>query len=342
VRSGFISDGLPIMLDAHVGISLYPEHGAHANELQRRADTALFDAKERAVAIAVYDPARDEQRRRQLALLGDLRRALNADELTLHYQPKVDMRSHTVRSLEALVRWDHPEHGRIRPDEFVPLAERTGNISVLTAWVLKKALWQLREWREEGFEPDVSVNLSAADMSDPDIADFVIKQLQAFGVAPQRLVLEVTESAVMRETNNAIATMERLQQHGVRFSVDDFGTGFSSLAQFKQLPVDEIKIDKSFVLGLQPQSDDAVIVRSTIDLGHNLGVKVVAEGVETAIAWRMLLDLGCDLAQGYLISRPVPAEEVVARVREINTNMVSAETATQQLRALRVARTRNE
>jgi diguanylate cyclase (GGDEF)-like protein len=342
IRSGFMSDGLPIMLDAHVGLSMFPEHGTHAHELQRRADTALFDAKERAVAIAVYDPARDEQRRRQLALLGDLRRALNADELTLHYQPKVDMRSHTVRSLEALVRWNHPQLGRIRPDEFVPLAERTGNVSLLTAWVLKKALWQMREWRAVGFEPDVSVNLSASDLSDPEIADFVIGQLKEFDTAPQRLVLEVTESAVMRETKSAIATMERLRQHGVRFSVDDFGTGFSSLAQFKQLPVDEIKIDKSFVLGLQPKSDDAVIVRSTIDLGHNLGVKVVAEGIETPVAWRMLLDLGCDLAQGYLISRPVPAEEVVGRVREINANMMSAETATQQLRALRVAGKRTE
>ncbi|HYM35749.1 MAG TPA: EAL domain-containing protein, partial [Steroidobacteraceae bacterium] len=165
--------------------------------------------------------------------------------------------------------------------------------------------------------------------------NFVLAQLQSFNISPQRLVFEVTESAVMRETKHAIATMERLRQYGVRFSVDDFGTGFSSLVQLKQLPVDEIKIDKSFVLGLQPQSDDEVIVRSTIDLGHHLGVEVVAEGVETPVAWRMLSDLGCDLAQGFLIGRPVTADEIVKRVREINDNMLSAETATQQLHALR-------
>ncbi|HYM36668.1 MAG TPA: EAL domain-containing protein, partial [Steroidobacteraceae bacterium] len=183
VRSGFISDGLQISLDAHVGIALYPLHGTHEVELQRCADTALFDAKDRNVGVAVYEPARDEQRRKQLALLGDLRRAINADELSLHYQPKVDMRSHAVRSLEALVRWQHPEHGRIPPDEFVPLAERTGNLALLTSWVLKKTLWQLREWRAIGFEPDVSVNLSATDLADPELANFVLTQLQSFNIS---------------------------------------------------------------------------------------------------------------------------------------------------------------
>lgn len=335
VRSGFVNDGLPISLDAHVGVAIYPEHSQQADELQRRADTALFDAKERGVAIAVYDPERDAQRRRQLKLLGDLRRAINADELSLHYQPKVDMRSHAVLSLEALVRWNHPEHGRIPPDEFVPLAERTGNLALLTGWVIKRALSQMREWQAIGFVPDVSVNLSATDMADADLADSVFAHLSRFGVAPHRLVLEVTESAVMQDTKKAVATMERLQQHGVRFSVDDYGTGFSSLAQLKQLPVDELKIDKSFVLHLKENSDDAVIVRSTIELGHSLGMKVVAEGIETPEAWRMLLAWGCDLAQGYLISPPVPAELVPARVQAINDKLVGAETATQQLQALK-------
>jgi diguanylate cyclase (GGDEF)-like protein len=338
VRSGLIVDGVPINLDAHVGICVHPEHGRSAAELVRRADMALFDAHERVASIAIYEPAADEERRRQLALLGDLRRAINAGELTLHYQPKVDMRSHEVRSLEALVRWNHPQHGLIPPNEFVPIAERTGNIALLTGWVLKTALGHMRDWLSKGFTPDVAVNLSSADLADPELADMVLTQLRAFSVAPQRLVLEVTEGAVMRETAQAIATMERLRGHGVRFSVDDFGTGHSSLAQFKQLPVDELKIDKSFVLQLKPDSDDAFIVRSTIDLGHNLGVKVVAEGVETPESWRLLLDLGCDLAQGYFISPPVPVEDILNRVRKINESLHKDDTATQQVRALRANR----
>jgi diguanylate cyclase (GGDEF)-like protein len=338
VRSGFVHGGMPVSLDARVGIALYPDHGQHAAELQRRADTALFDAAERDGAIAVYSPERDEKRKRQLALLGDLRGAINANELCLYYQPKVDMRSHTVKSLEALVRWFHPQHGRIPPDEFIPLAERTGNIAQLTAWVLKAAIQNMRQWKEQGFEPDVSVNLAASDLSSPWLADQVLEQLSSNGIAPERLVLEVTESGVMNETKTAIATMERLRRYGIRFSVDDFGTGYSSLAQFKQLPVDEIKIDKSFVLKLQAESDDAVIVRSTIELGHNLGVKVVAEGVETPESWRMLLDWGCDLAQGYFISPPVPMIEVLARVQRINEKLVPADSATQQIQALKLVK----
>jgi EAL domain-containing protein (putative c-di-GMP-specific phosphodiesterase class I) len=243
-----------------------------------------------------------------------------------------------VKSVEALVRWFHPQHGRIPPDEFVPLAERTGNIAFLTAWVLKAALQHMREWQKLGFEPDVSINLSASDLSSPALADQVLEQLSDNGIAPERLVLEVTESGVMNETKAAIATMDRLRRYGVRFSVDDFGTGYSSLAQFKQLPVDEIKIDKSFVLKLQADSDDAFIVRSTIELGHNLGVKVVAEGVETPESWRMLLEWGCDLAQGYFISAPIPMADVMTRVQNINEKLVPADTATQQIQALKLSK----
>jgi diguanylate cyclase (GGDEF)-like protein len=338
IRGGFVHEGIPISLDARVGIAIYPDHGTHAIELQRRADTALFDAAERDSACAVYAPERDEKRKRQLALLGDLRGAINADELVLYYQPKVDMRSHAVKSLEALVRWFHPQHGRIPPDEFVPLAERTGNIAQLTAWVLKAAIQHMRLWKEQGFEPDVSVNIAASDLSSSWLADYVLGLLASNDIDAERLVLEVTESGVMNETKAAVAMMDRLRHYGVRFSVDDFGTGYSSLAQFKQLPVDEIKIDKSFVLKLEAKSDDAVIVRSTIELGHNLGVLVVAEGVETPESWRMLLEWGCDLAQGYFISPPVPMIEVLARVRAINEKLVPADTATQQIQALKLSK----
>jgi EAL domain-containing protein (putative c-di-GMP-specific phosphodiesterase class I) len=193
----------------------------------------------------------------------------------------------------------------------------------------------MQQWSESGFEPDISINLSAVDLADPELEQSILRHTRTFGVRPGRIVFEITESAVMRETRSVIVTMERLRKHGFRFSVDDFGTGYSSLAQFRNLPFDEIKIDKSFVMDLRPDSDDAAIVRSTIDLGHNLGVKVVAEGVETADGWRLLQALGCDLAQGYLISKPLPADEVVPRLKLLNDALLAADTATQQLKVLR-------
>jgi diguanylate cyclase (GGDEF)-like protein len=337
VGSELICNGIPINIEARIGICVYPIHGDQPVELLRRADTALFNAKEQGTALAVYDPGDDDKHRRQLALLGDLRRAIGAaGELSLHYQPKVDMFSRAVRSLEALVRWKHPVHGSIPPSEFVPLAERAGTVALLTNWVIKAAFRQMQQWMEIGFEPDVSINLSAADLADRELEQSILHHTRTFGVRPDRIVFEITESAVMRDTRSVIVAMERLRKHGFRFSVDDFGTGYSSLAQFKHLPVDEIKIDKSFVMELRPDSDDAAIVRATIDLGHNLGVKVVAEGVETPEAWRLLVAMGCDLAQGYLISPPLPADEVVARLVSLNDALVAAETATQQLRVLRV------
>jgi diguanylate cyclase (GGDEF)-like protein len=335
VRSGLICNGVPINLDARVGIGVFPVHADQPAELLRRADTALFIAKEQALPAALYDPAQDDKHRRQLAILGDLRRATGANELSLHFQPKIDMRTRTVQSLEALVRWAHPVHGALPPAEFIPLAERTGNITLVTNWVIRAALRQMQEWREIGFELDVSINLSASDLIDPELELTILHHAREFGVRPQRLTFEITESAVMRETEHVVVTMQRLRKHGFRFSVDDFGTGYSSLAQFKRLPVDEIKIDKSFVKDLEPGSHDAVIVRSTIDLGHNLGVKTVAEGVETPTAWRVLLGLGCDLAQGEIVSMPLPAAEVPARVKQLNEGLVVAESPTQQLKVLR-------
>jgi EAL domain-containing protein (putative c-di-GMP-specific phosphodiesterase class I) len=247
------------------------------------------------------------------------------------------MRSHEVHSLEALLRWTHPQHGPIPPDEFVPLAERAGTMALLTNWVIRAAFRQLHEWSALGVELDLSINLSALDLLDPELEPSIMHHSRAFGVRPQRIMFEITESAVMRETRGVIATMERLRHHGFRFSIDDYGTGYSSLAQFKRLPVDEIKIDKSFVAELRPEADDAAIVRSTVELGHSLGVQVVAEGVETAEAWRVLLALGCDLAQGYLVSPPLPAAAVLPRLRSLNERLQAADSVTQQLEALRTA-----
>lgn len=338
VGSELICNGIPINIEARIGICVYPIHGDQPAELLRRADTALFNAKEQETALALYDPGDDDKHRRQLALLGDLRRAISTTgELTLQYQPKVEMYSRAVRSLETLVRWRHPVHGPIPPSEFVPLAESAGTVALLTNWVIKAALRQMQQWSETGFEPDVSINLSAADLEDRELEQSILHHTRTFGIRPDQIVFEITESAVMRDTRSVIVAMERLRKHGFRFSVDDFGTGYSSLAQFKHLPVDEIKIDKSFVMELRPDSDDAAIVRATIELGHNLGVKVVAEGVETPEAWRLLVAMGCDFAQGYLISRPLPADEVVSRLASLNDGLMAAETATQQLRVLRAS-----
>lgn len=336
VRTSLICDDVPINLDACAGICVYPTHASDSTDLLRRAETALYDARDRIDSIAVYEAGRDERHRRQIAILGDLRRAADTNELRLFYQPKIDMQSHAICGLEALVRWTHPVHGAIPPSEFVMLAEKTGNVTLLTSWVLKAVWKQMREWQDMGFRPDISVNLSAADLLDRELTELILENIASPEAQPDRLIFEITESAIMRETAQVIAVMDRLRQRGVRFSIDDFGTGYSSLAQFKHLPVDEIKIDKSFVLELEPASEDAAIVRATIDLGHNFGVKVVAEGVENAAAWHTLLELGCDLAQGYLISPPVPVHEVIPIVSTLNERLLAADTATKQVRVLRM------
>lgn len=335
VRAGLIREDVHVSLNAHVAICTYPTHGDDEETLLRRLNTALYDARLGGEPVMVYQAGREEGHRRQLAILGDLRRGIDGGELELHYQPKVHILTQKVQSLEALVRWNHPRHGRIPPSEFVPLAERAGSIILLTSWVLKTAHEQMRAWNAQGIDLDVSINLSAADLSDPELPELVRGRLRGAGVHANRLVLEITESAVMRETTRAVRMMEELRHDGVRFSIDDFGTGYSSLAQLKRLPVDEIKIDKSFVLDLNRHTDDAVIVRSTIELGHSLGVKVVAEGVETAESWELLRQMGCDMAQGFFISAPLPGKEIAQWVRSLNTKLQSAETPTQQVRVLK-------
>jgi EAL domain-containing protein (putative c-di-GMP-specific phosphodiesterase class I) len=228
----------------------------------------------------------------------------------LHYQPKADLGSGQIRSVEALVRWQHPDHGLLGPGEFIPLAERTGLIHPLTRWVLDTALEQAARWRHAGRRLSVAVNVSTRSLLDPAFPDQVAGQLTTWQVPPDLLTLEITESAVMAEPDRALEVLGRLHAFGVGLAVDDFGTGYSSMAYLKELPVDELKIDRSFVGQMATSPSDAVIVRSTIDLGHNLGLRVVAEGVETPHAWDELTALGCDSAQGYLLGRPVPAAEL--------------------------------
>jgi diguanylate cyclase (GGDEF)-like protein len=303
-------DGVGLDLDASVGIAVYPDHGGDAAELLQHADVAMYAAKQTHAGFVVYDPAVDQHSPRRLALLGGLRRALERDELVLHYQPKADLHTGQVLGAEALVRWQHPAHGLLGPGEFIPLAERTGLIHPLTRWVLDTALRQAAAWRQAGHHLSIAVNVSTRSLLDREFPDHVAERLAAWQVPAASLVLEVTESAVMADPALALEVLSRLHALGVGLALDDFGTGYSSMAYLKALPVDELKVDRSFVGQMATSSSDAVIVRSTIDLGHNLGLHVVAEGVENQATWEELAALGCDTAQGYHLGRPMPAAEL--------------------------------
>jgi EAL domain-containing protein (putative c-di-GMP-specific phosphodiesterase class I) len=277
---------------------------------------------------------RDEQHRRRLMLLTELRVALDRGGLQLVYQPKVDMGTRTVKSVEALSRWTHRELGVVSPVEFVPLAEQTGNSRRLTSWVLGAAIRQMEAWRREGVEVDVAVNLSAADILDPQLGDEVLRTLKTHGVPPTSLMLEITESAVMRDPVLAARNMQLLQVAGVRFAIDDFGTGYSSLSHLSRLPFDELKIDRSLIAHAHERKDDATIVASTIELAHSMSLRVVAEGVENGESWNLLKRLGCDFAQGFLISRPIPAEQILPFIRTANQLLQDSDNTVRQIRAL--------
>jgi diguanylate cyclase (GGDEF)-like protein len=303
-------DGVTLDLDASIGIAVYPDHGDDTAELLQHADVAMYAAKQAHIGFMVYDPAVDQHSPRRLALLGGLRRALEHNELVLHYQPKADLQTGRILGAEALVRWQHPDHGLLVPGEFIPLAERTGLIHPLTRWVLDAALRQAAEWHRGGHRLSIAVNVSTRCLLDPSFPDQVTERLAAWEVPAGSLMLEVTESAVMADPARALDVLGRLHAMGVKLAVDDFGTGYSSMAYLKALPVDELKVDRSFVGQMASNTSDAVIVRSTIDLGHNLGLRVVAEGVETQEAWQDLAALGCDTAQGYYLGRPMPATDL--------------------------------
>jgi EAL domain-containing protein (putative c-di-GMP-specific phosphodiesterase class I) len=276
----------------------------------KRADFAMYEAKKSLSGIAVYESGRDEHSLRRLSLMMELKQAVMRDELELYFQPKIDVRTERVVHAEALIRWKHGVHGIMRPDEFIPLAEQSGNIGLITKWVLRKAIAQCAAWNRSGLDMTVAVNLSALDLFDSELPTFISGLLSEEGLSPTRLVLEITESAVMEDTAYALKILSELKARGVVLAIDDFGTGYSSLGHLKRLPVDELKIDKSFVLNLtETSTDDLMIVRSTIELGHNMGLIVIAEGVETIESWRILKRLGCDMAQGYFMSPPLPASQ---------------------------------
>ncbi len=310
-----VIEGMYLDTEISIGISLYPDHGEEADTLIRRADVAMYQAKQKSSGCFVYEAESDPYSLRRLSLMGELRHALEHDGLTLHYQPKVDLQTGAVTSAEALLRWTHPQHGFIGPDEFIPLAERSGLIRPLTQWVLNAALRQCHLWRKAGMDLTVAVNFSARNLAESRLPDQVAGLLEAWDLPPSSLVAEITESAIMDDPLHANKILMRLQEIGVRASIDDFGTGYSSLAALGQLPVAEIKIDRSFVTDMLSNPKHEVIVRSTIDLGHNLERAVTAEGVEDADTLEKLRELGCDKAQGFYMSRPLPASELAQWIK---------------------------
>ncbi|MYM28480.1 EAL domain-containing protein [Duganella sp. CY15W] len=297
-------------IGAGLGIAGYPEHAEEGETLLSMAEVAMYAAKQRNDGAVVYDVAMDKSSAKSLSLLTELRNAAERNEFRLHVQPKISLDTGKVVGMEALVRWVHPERGNVFPDEFIPFAEQTGFIRVLTRWVMERSAELCRELATRGHHLKVSVNLSTRDLLDQDLPAKFADLLTRHKLTPGSFCLEITESAIMDDPVRAQHTLERLSAMGVDLSIDDFGTGYSSLAYLKRLPVNELKIDKSFVLNMENDEGDTKIVRSTIDLGHNMGLRVVAEGIESEAVWRLLAALGCDQGQGYFMSRPIPADQL--------------------------------
>jgi len=297
------------MIDARigVGIAMFPGHGRDAATLVRRAAAALHQSSHAYGGYAMHAGGLERDSQRRLRLIGDLHRAVRQHELQLYCQPKVDIATGALCGVEALVRWQHPEHGMILPTEFIPVAEQAGTITPVTQWIMDAAFHQSYLWHQAGIDLPIAINLSAHDLYSPHVLDRIDGLFSTWGLPPELIQFELTESALMAEPAAALETVRRLKDTGVHLYVDDFGTGYSGLSYLQRLPVDGIKIDQSFVMPMVNNSDSAVIVSSTIDLGHNLGLDVIAEGVENEVILKRLAALGCDTAQGYLIGKPMPA-----------------------------------
>ena len=320
VRRPVQVEGLSIEVDGSCGVAV---HGRTATDLLRHADVAMYAAKADHLGVAVHSPAMDRNPAAPLSLSGDLRRAIRNGELVVHYQPQVRLDDGRVVGVEALVRWQHPVRGLVPPAEFMPIAEQTGLIHPLTDVVLRQALTDCRRWRDGGLELVVAVNLSARSLLDPGLAGRVAELLREHGLPASCLELEITESAAMKDPGRALEVLTELRRLGVELSVDDYGTGHASLAYLTRLPVSTLKIDRSFVQTMELDASDRTIVRSTIDLAHSLGLRVVAEGVETRAVWEDLRRLRCETAQGYWLARPLPPVAVAASVAELESRLSS-------------------
>ncbi|HEX3578526.1 MAG TPA: EAL domain-containing protein [Thermoanaerobaculia bacterium] len=317
LQQPFFVEGQVLEVGASIGIALYPQHGSDARTLMRRADVAMYATKQSNAGFTFHE--RDEPESRvpdQLSLVVEMRTAIERNEFELYYQPKRHLHSGLITRVEVLVRWNHPRRGLLMPVSFVPIAERTGLIKPMTDWILDKALQQCREWQDAGAPIHVAVNVSAKSLLEETLPSKVQWLLDKWNIDPRFLKIEITESSIMADPAHALAIMSMLQSMGVRLSVDDFGTGYSSLTHLRELPIDEIKIDKAFVLGMLTSEADAAIVRTVIDLAHNLGKQVCAEGVEDGETLRRLEEMGCDLAQGYFISHAIPAAALMEWLTE--------------------------
>ena len=316
LETPFVVEGLQVLVEGSVGLARFPEHGQTAALLLQRADMAMYEAKRLHVRLEVYDPGADTSDADRLLVLSELKDGIERDELVLHFQPKISLADRSLVGVEALVRWNHPTRGQLPPAEFIPLAERTGLIRPLTVWVLEHAIRQCREWRDAGHELRVAVNLSVANLMDGALPNDVARLLGQLGLPPRALELEITESVVMADPARARGVLEQLRSMGVGLAIDDFGTGHASLAYLQRLPVSQLKIDRSFVSAMTHSHADEAIVRSTLALAHDLGLEVVAEGVEDELVAQRLTEMGCDVAQGFHLGRPVPAEEVALEPAE--------------------------
>ena len=315
----FTLEGLSLEVSGRVGAAIFPDHATTASDLLRQTDLAMHVAKQDQRQYVVYSESLAQSRTtRRLTLMAELRQAIEQDDLQIHYQPKLNVATGQISDAEALVRWQHKRHGLMSPDSFIPLAERSGLIRNLSYWVLNEALRQASEWQAEGINISLSVNLSTQDLANHELPDLIDQLLAAHSISPQRLILEITETALMVNHEYALQTLTRLAEMGVRCSIDDFGTGYSSLSYLKKLPASELKIDKSFVMDMLDNENDAVIVRTIIDLAHNLGLKVTGEGVENKTLHDELINQGCDFLQGYSICRPKNAEDFIVWLRKSN------------------------
>jgi diguanylate cyclase (GGDEF)-like protein/PAS domain S-box-containing protein len=325
LKEPFVISGTRLRAGASIGLALFPEHADDSDALLRRADVAMYVAKETRSGYAVYSPEHEASAGRRMILLADLGEAIRAGKLVMYYQPRVDISSKRTIGVEALVRWATPAHGLLLPIDFIPAAEHSDLIGPLTQWVINETLAQIRAWELEGITLDLSINLSAANLLDDQLPIVVGEMLERWSIPASRVTLEVTETTVLSE--GGYATLERLREMGIGLSMDDFGTGYASLTYLRRLPLTELKLDRSFVGSMATDADDAAIVQPAIDLGHRMGLRVVAEGVENQATWDKLATFKCDVAQGYFMAHPMPAHELGGWLRETVWRLEGADTA---------------